>query len=44
MLIIYRNISVESVAFSLTSGFHAETLRTFLKVKTSSPKKSVAFA
>ena len=35
MVIIYRNINVESVAFSLTSGFHVETLVTILKVKTS---------
>ena len=31
--------TVESVAFSLTSGFHAETLMTILKVKTSRQKK-----
>ena len=36
--------TVESVAFSLTSGFHAETLMTILKVKTSVQKKSVACA
>ena len=31
--------TVESVAFSITSGFHAETLMTILKVKTSRQKK-----
>ena len=31
--------TVESVAFSLTSGFHAETLMTILMVKTSRQKK-----
>ena len=30
--------TVESVAFSLTSGFHVETLITILKVKTSRQK------
>ena len=30
--------TVESVAFSFTSGFHAETLMTILKVKTSRQK------
>ena len=35
--------TVESVAFSLTSGFHAETLRAFLKVKTSRPKPIFLF-
>ena len=35
MVIIYRSITVESVTFSSTSGFHAETLMTILKVKTS---------
>ena len=30
--------TVESVTFSLTSGFHAETLMTILKVKTSRQK------
>ena len=34
----------ESVAFTLTSGFRAETLMTILKVKTSNQKKSVACA
>ena len=31
-------LTVESVVFSLTSGFHAETLMTILKVKTSRNK------
>ena len=35
MLIIYCDITVESVAFSLTSGFHAQTLMVSWKVKTS---------
>ena len=38
MVIIYRNSNHRSVAFSLTSGFHAETLMTTLKVKTSRQK------
>ena len=44
MVIIYRNFTVERVVFSLTSGFHTETLMTLLKVKTSRQKKSVAGA
>ena len=38
MVIIYRNfakLTVESDTFSLTSGFHAESLMTILKVKIS---------
>ena len=42
MVIIYCNITFESVAFSLTSGFHAGTLMTILMVKTSRQKKTVA--
>ena len=30
--------TIESVAFSFTSGFHADTLMTILKVKTSRQK------
>ena len=35
MVSIYAIFTVESVTFSLTSGFQAETLMTILKVKTS---------
>ena len=38
MVIIYCEIIVESVAFSFNVGFHAETLMTILKVKTSREK------
>ena len=44
MVTIYRKFTVESVTFSLTSGFLAETLMTILKVKTSRQKKSFAYA
>ena len=33
MVIFFSRITVESVAYSLTSGFHAETLIAILKVK-----------
>ena len=32
MVIIHAIFTVESVTFSLTSGFHAKTLMTILKV------------
>ena len=40
MIIINRKIYRRTVTFSLTSGFHAETLMTILKVKTSRQKKN----
>ena len=42
MFIIYRNIYHKSVAFSLSSGFHAETLMAILKVQTSKQNSSSA--
>ena len=44
MIIIYRNIYRQKSRILLTSGFHAETLMTILKVETSRQKKYVACA
>ena len=44
MVIFIAIFTVESVAFSLTSGFHAEILMTISKVKPSRQKQYVACA
>ena len=44
MLSFIAKFTVENVAFSLISGFHAETLMTILNVKTSRHNFSVACA
>ena len=44
MVNIYRNIDRRKCRILITSGFHAETLMTILKVKTSRQKQSVSCA
>ena len=42
MVIIYRNIYRQKCRILLTSGFHAETLMTILKVETSRQKNMLS--